>query len=256
MLAGAAGNAEKSLVFPFSKEQVRVTSSKLFDNGQEGKVHNETVLNMLSHNTGIFIPANTDKHWWGRNQYLTMLQCSNEVEKESNYSKRSAYELDNLGEVPEPLFEAFPSDVLENNNTTANSYEQVRLEGSQEFVEKLREVLKEYKDCFSISVRKEPAHLPPFELIITEDQWKTARNRLPPRRTDMKRAKAMKELITVLSNNDIIRPSSASHYSHGLIVPKVNGDWRLVVDFKGLNLLKPSTQRIGRFQILRIRSIG
>ncbi len=51
-----------------------------------------------------------------------------------------------------------------------NSYEQVRLEGSPEFVQKLREMLTEYQDCFSTSVRKESVHLPPYELNIIEDQ--------------------------------------------------------------------------------------
>jgi hypothetical protein len=46
---------------------------------------------------------------------------------------------------------------------------------------------------------------------------------------------ALEEILRILVKRQIIEPCDNSHVSHAFLVPKPNGKWRLVLDFKNLN---------------------
>jgi hypothetical protein len=224
-----------------STDTVIATSFESDINSNKGKIH-KVLADIHATHKDTFIPANTDRYWWGRELSLNALRLTN-LNQKSNASRRSAYEQDNLGEVQEPSFEAIPSELLQDSKVEEKSEMNApTIQGSTEFIDRLAKILETYKDCFSTVVRKTPAKLPPIELEVETKEWNTPSNRLPPRKTDVKRAEAINSMVTLLVLNDIIRPSDASHYSHGFVVPKPNGEWRLVVDFKNLNRLTTNAE--------------
>ena len=50
-------------------------------------------------------------------------------------------------------------------------------------------------------------------------------------------------MIQILLGHGIIEPCDDSHYSHAFLVPKPNGKWRLVLDFKNLNKATTNSYR-------------
>ena len=66
--------------------------------------------------------------------------------------------------------------------------------------------------------------------------WAAQGNKSGPRRYDSTKAREIKNTVAKLLNAGVIRPSRASYYSHGFVVPKSTPDeWRFVVDYKRLN---------------------
>ena len=79
------------------------------------------------------------------------------------------------------------------------------------------------------------ANLEEFILEIKDDEWYVPANHRKRGGTDRERQDALTPMLDQLEKSGIIEPVNASHYSHGFLVPKPNGKWRLVVDFKNIN---------------------
>ena len=98
---------------------------------------------------------------------------------------------------------------------------------------------------FRTTVQKDPADLQPFTLDVDSKEWEQYRNRTYPRKMDQERKTALQEMLKVLIKNKVVEPCEDMYYSHAFLVPKPNGKWRLVLDFKNLNkatLIIPSWQ--------------
>jgi hypothetical protein len=162
---------------------------------------------------------------------VTMLESANE--QTTNAARRSAYERDDIEEIPLDKLEAIPTEMI--NEVEGDVQLPSMIFGPESLQQRLRETCEAYSECFSTEVRKEPARVPPYELRIDETKWEIPSNRLQPRRMDLTRQKELFRQITLLQDASILRVSSAAYYSHPLMVPKPNDKWRFCVDFTGLN---------------------
>ena len=163
----------------------------------------------------------------GYNSYLANLI--------TNFSRKPAFEREgNLTEIPDNKLECIPAELLSDIQDEVE-YTKVKIEGSPLVRQKISELVREYKAIFKSTVQGKPAKLIPFKLEVDESKWRTRANQLSARQMDRERSLALKELIQILMDHDVIEPSLASYYSHAFLVPKPNGKWRLVLDFKNLN---------------------
>ena len=53
--------------------------------------------------------------------------------------------------------------------------------GDEDLQSRLRTLCTEFADIFSNELPKEPADIPPFNLIVDNLNWKVGKNRAPPR---------------------------------------------------------------------------
>lgn len=153
----------------------------------------------------------------------------------SNFSRKAAFEREgNLVDIPDNKLESIPAEII-NNSVDETEYVKVLIEGPPVLQAKLRKLVQKHKLVFRSNVQATPANLDTFTLDIDDKQWYTKANRLPARNTDSERAKALNEMLEILIKHQVIEPCDDSHYSHAFLVPKPNGKWRLVLDFKNLN---------------------
>ena len=57
----------------------------------------------------------------------------------------------------------------------------IHLSGDEDLQTRLRTLFTEFADIFSYELPKEPADIPPFNLIVDDTKWKVSKNRAPPR---------------------------------------------------------------------------
>ena len=57
----------------------------------------------------------------------------------------------------------------------------IHLSGDEDLQSRLRTLCTELADIFSNDLPKEPADIPPFNLIVNDTKWKVGKNRAPPR---------------------------------------------------------------------------
>ena len=153
----------------------------------------------------------------------------------TNFSRKTPFERDgNLTEIPDNKLESIPAELLSDIEDEAE-WTKVKIEGSPLVRQQLWELVREFKDIFKSTVQGKPAELIPFKLEVDESKWYIRANQLGARQLDRERARALDEIFTVLLNYGIIEPCDDSHYSHAFVVPKPNGKWRFVLDFKNLN---------------------
>ena len=151
----------------------------------------------------------------------------------TNYSSRPAFERegDGLAEIPDRKLESIPAEILTDIRDEAE-YTSVKIEGPLLIQQRLRELVRENKEVFRANLQGQPAHLIPFNLEVNESEWFTKKNQTA---SSHEKARNMEKIIRILHEHDIIEPSVDSHYSHAFLVPKPNGKWRLVLEFKNLN---------------------
>lgn len=153
----------------------------------------------------------------------------------SNFSRKAAFEREgNLVDIPDNKLESIPAEII-HNLEDETEYVKVLIEGPPVLQARLRKLVQKHRLVFRSNVQETPANLNAFKLDIDEKQWYTRANRLPARNTDSERAKALNDMLEILIKNQVIEPCDDSHYSHAFLVPKPNGKWRLVLDFKNLN---------------------
>ena len=153
----------------------------------------------------------------------------------SNFSEKPAFERDgNLTGIPDNKLESIPAELISAVHGE-NDYRKVRVEGTPLMTDKLRKLIEEFKDIFRSVVQAWPAKLKPFKLEVDKEKWQLPANRLKSRSMDREKEVELNKLIRILLDNNIIEASDDSYYSHAFLVPKPNGKWRLVLDFKNLN---------------------
>jgi hypothetical protein len=96
-------------------------------------------------------------------------------------------------------------------------------------------LVAEFSDIFKATVQGTPAKLTPFQLKVDTEKWEQPANMLRCRRLDRERERELYTMIKILLDANIIEACDAAYYSHAFLVPKPNGKWRLVLDFKNLN---------------------
>ena len=163
--------------------------------------------------------------------------------RESNRSRKDPFSLEELTEIDDDELQAIPSEFIENLNTPVSSTAWEKLLTTQVFgpdtlQSQLRQLLQEYRDCFLATVSSTPAKVPMFTFDVNEEKWASRENRGPVRHQTLQREEVMEDMIKVMLEHGVIRPSKASYYSHGFVVPKKTpGKWRLVIDYRQLNAL-------------------
>ena len=112
----------------------------------------------------------------------------------------------------------------------------ILIEGPPSLQQKIKELTEEFHDIFCIQVRAEPAMLPPMDFEVDEAKWRTTENRLPPRQQSAVKQDEIHRQISNMIDLNVITSSTESEYSQILLVPKPNNKWRVVIDFRRLNL--------------------
>ena len=157
---------------------------------------------------------------------------------DSNFSDKSAYERDGklaLDEIPEHKLESIPADLLR-SVTEDHEYTNVHVGGPPELRDKLRKLIREFKEIFRATVQKNPSSaFTPFVLDVDREKWEQPCNAGPPRTLGREREQELDRMIAVLLDNDIIEDCTHTHCSAAFLTPKPNGKWRFVLDFKALN---------------------
>ena len=153
----------------------------------------------------------------------------------SNFSTKPAYEREgNLSGIPDNKLESIPAELL-SDKLDSNEYTRVRVEGSPLVQQELKKLIAEFSDIFKATVQDVPAKLTPFKLEVDTEKWHKPANQLRCRRLDRERERELDSLVKILIDHKIIEACDSAYYSHAFLVPKPNGKWRLVLDFKNLN---------------------
>lgn len=152
---------------------------------------------------------------------------------EKDPKPRTAYEKEDIDEIPDRRLEAIPTELLHLH--TEEYTLPTNIHGSLAFQKRIKDVLIRFRTRFRRTVGPTPAKIPAFELEVDMEKWQQSGNRTPPRRMDRTRQYAMRMQTDQLQQLNVIVPSQAAYYSHAFMVPKSNGTWRMVVDYVNLN---------------------
>ena len=153
----------------------------------------------------------------------------------TNFSKKPAFEREgSMAEIPDNKLESIPAELLSDVRDEAE-YLSVQISGTPLSQQRIRSLIRNNKDVFRATVQAQAANFTPFELHVDEAAWFSKKNQTPARPMSVEKQTAMREMMKILQEHDIIEPSVDGHYSHAFLVPKPNGKWRLVLDFKNLN---------------------
>ena len=158
----------------------------------------------------------------------TLREQSKKIQEESNFSKRSAYDREDIAEIPDEMMEAIPSTVFENSPTTPLTIP-TRIFGPESLQTRIRAELETHKEVFSKTVKEEAATVEPFELLVDPKEWEQPANRQGTRKMDNQKSYELRKQINLLLEKGVIEPSTQGYYSHGFVVPTVNltrsGEW-------------------------------
>jgi hypothetical protein len=144
------------------------------------------------------------------------------------------------------LEDTFDEDVLdqaswwEDTNTLGNQndIDLIQIEGSPEFVRKVRALAERYSDIFSTKLPKQPSSLPPLRLTVELDKWQQKRNRQPVRLQSLANNAEINKQVDTLLQASVLVQSEATEYSQTLIVPKPRSTKkRMCQDYRYLNLI-------------------
>ena len=111
----------------------------------------------------------------------------------------------------------------------------IKISGSDEFQAKIRTLIHRYKDIFSMTLRAEPAKVPPMSLDVDVEKWHVPANQRGARLQTSKMQDEMRRHINNMLDQHIIQPSSAPAYSQVLLIPKPDNDTRFCNDLRALN---------------------
>ena len=111
----------------------------------------------------------------------------------------------------------------------------IRFSGDEDLQSRLRTLCTEFSDVFSNDLPKEPANIPPFNLIVDNLKWNVGKNRAPPRSQSAVKQTVLFKTLQILISQGIVEKSQSSHYSQILMVPKLDGTFRMCVDYRALN---------------------
>ena len=153
----------------------------------------------------------------------------------SNFSRKRPFERDgNLTGIPDNKLESIPAELVSDVHDE-NEHKKVTVEGAPLVKEAIAYLVAEFGDIFSATVQGTPAKLTPFKLVVETEKWNTPANMLRCRKLDRERETELGKMIKILIDANVIEACDAAYYSHAFLVPKPNGKWRMVLDFKNLN---------------------
>ena len=109
------------------------------------------------------------------------------------------------------------------------------IQGDEALQQKIINLCMEFKEIFSKELRKEPAKIPPFELIVNVEKWESQVNRLPPRKVGLIKDSEIKRQVDSMIAANVVEESQAPYYSQVLLTPKPNNEWRFCIDYRRLN---------------------
>ena len=163
----------------------------------------------------------------------------NNKAKPTNFSSISPYEREkeSLAEIPDDKLEAIPAELFSNAEED-EEWRKVHINPDCNPILKkqLMEVCEEFKDLFHTTVQATPAKFEEFKLKVDRREWEQPKNRQPPRHMSREQEKEFEKMIQILLDNKVIEAvNEKSYHSHAFLVPKPNGKWRMVLDFKNLN---------------------
>ena len=82
----------------------------------------------------------------------------------------------------------------------------IHFSGDEDLQSRLRTLCTEFADIFSNELPKEPANIPPFNLIVDNLKWKVGKYRAPPQtQSAVKRTELFKTLQTLISHHTIVK---------------------------------------------------
>jgi hypothetical protein len=171
----------------------------------------------------------------GKKRKLDSNQSSSLASMTSNFSTKLPFEREgNLTEIPDNKLESIPAELI-SRLKSVNEHKKVLVEGSPLVQAAIEAIVADFPQLFKATVQGTPAKLTPFKLEVDTEKWEQPANRLRCRSLDRERERELGELIKILVEANIIEACDAAYYSHAFLVPKSNGKWRLVLDFKNLN---------------------
>jgi hypothetical protein len=158
----------------------------------------------------------------------------------SKGAEMSPYEREDIDELIQSPLEAIPSEALlpEMSRDVPDL-----IFGPECFKNKINVILRKFVTCFSKTVSERPARVSPFVLEVDKSLWHKRENRVGPRKHGSVREAELKRQCEVLQTLGVIRRSVEGYYSHAFLVPKPNGEWRFVLDFKNLNKATVNSER-------------
>jgi len=167
---------------------------------------------------------------------------------------KEAYEREEIEEVDYNLVEAIPPEALEEEPEVKLPE---KIFGPETLRQSIRRLLERFVRVFSRKLRKEAAKVSALKIEVDKKLWEIKKNQFNPRELGGKRDAELERIVRKLLEAECIRRSRSSFYSFAFLVPKPNGDWRLVLNFKGLNKATTNVDRwpipyIGRL----LRRIG
>ena len=128
-----------------------------------------------------------------------------------------------------------PFDINIDNPIHDEVLNQITFGGSNEFQIEMKNICLKYIKVFCKHLEREPAKLDPLKLEINEELWYTPKNRRGARIMSPEKLEDLKRQVDELMNQQVIRPSQATHYSQVVLVKKPDNSWRFCVDFRNLN---------------------
>jgi hypothetical protein len=141
-------------------------------------------------------------------------------------------DIDNILDTEHDVFNDF---IPENDDPSVDVLDSIKVEGSPALRVRIRILLEKHRAVFATTLSKEPADIPPFDLMVDKDKWESYQNRGPPRvQSPAKQAEILRQVDELLKTG-IIEPSTASYYSQVILASKPDDTWRFCIDFRSLN---------------------
>ena len=112
------------------------------------------------------------------------------------------------------------------------------IEGTPEFIQRIKEVCLKHIHVFKQQVSKSPAHVRPFRILVNKDKMEEKKNSnksKKPRPQSKTRQDEIRTQIDKMTELELIKPSEALFLSHVHMALKPNGSWRFCVDYRELN---------------------
>jgi hypothetical protein len=146
-----------------------------------------------------------------------------------------------LKETDAPWQRVLDGDELDTPSTPLKVF------GTEEEQRLLRSLLEEFRFRFSLAVGPEPARVPPLELDIDVEKWRSSRvNQGNARTVSHKLQPVIKDQTDSMQGLSVIQVSTADRHSQVLMVPKPHTDppkWRMCNDYVFLNSCTRSQER-------------
>ena len=154
--------------------------------------------------------------------------------------------VDEYLETEDAALELMTTSSSTNTENTSTPISFVKLAGSPHLQQRIQtEILTEYADCLSTTLKSNPAKIKEFSLEVKDEQakktWDAAANKRAPRAQSTVKQKAILEFIEAALRTGMIEATpTATSWSQILLTKKPNGKWRFCLDYRALNELTKS----------------